>query len=160
MKTARGNAIAVLVSANILFWLTDAVAGTPWTRDAVDMSSIFMALVVAFGLMPDAWNRFWRGGGRQGWQLLMGNVLWLLGWAAFCTWTYICRGEDRPQWMADSALNAYFKYWILGGIVLAYFATKQTGTIGILTPSRVYYFVAGTAFGALMVAAGIQLFWR
>lgn len=140
--------------------MTDRVVGTPETRDAVDMGIIFMSLVVAFGLMPDAWDRLMRGGGRQGWQLLMGNVLQLLGLAAFCTWTYIYRGEERPQWMTDSPLNGFFKYWILGGIVLAYFATKQPGPIGILTPSRVYYFVAGAAFGALMVVAGWQFFLR
>lgn len=149
MRLARNSAFLVLVSAVAIYWAAVWVLGTDLARDSVDMTSIFMGIIVALRLLPDAWDRFSKGGGKPGWQLLMGNVLWLLGWVCFCTWTYILRNEGRPEWMVQSPVNGFFKFWILGGIVLSHFAT-QGEVPPFMTPTRVYYTAVGVVVGILI----------
>lgn len=152
MRILHNRAWWVLLSANALFWASDAVLGTTINRDVVDFASIAISLVIGLRLLPDAVDRFRRGGGQGRWQLLMSNVLFWFGWASFCTWTILVRAYDRPEWMAASPLNAYFKFWILSAGVLAYFATSDTPAR--LPPHRMYYVGIGVLAGVL---AGLWL---
>lgn len=152
MNVSTLQAVGVVGSAFALFWLMVAVLGTPLTRDSVDWAGMIMGTILAARLLPDAIDRFKRGGGKSGWKLLLGNVAILLGWVAFCAWTYIVRDEGRPQWMIESPLNGFFKFWILGGIVLSYFGTSTPNQV--MPPSRVYYIVVGVIAGLL---AGVSI---
>lgn len=142
------QATGVLFSAIAVYWLAVVVLGTPTARDSVDIASMIMGIILAARLFPDAIDRFRRGGSQAGWKLLLGNVAYLLGWVFFCAWTYVTRAEDRPLWMVESPLNGFFKYWILGGIILSYFGTSEPSTF--MPPHRVYYISVGVVVGVLV----------
>lgn len=148
MSMSTLQAVGVVVSAFAIFWLMVAVLGTPLARDTVDWAGMIMGTILAARLLPDAVDRFRRGGGRTGWKLLLGNVAFLMGWVSFCAWAYLVRDAGRPQWMIESPLNAFFKYWILGGIVLSYFGTSTPNEV--MPASRVYYIAVGVVAGLLV----------
>ncbi len=157
MSILSNAAFWIATSAVGLYWLAVWALGADLARDAVDWASIFMGVILAGHLLPDAYDRFTRGASRSGWQLLLGNVLWLLGWVCFCAWTYSTRALDRPEWMVLSPLNGFFKFWILGGIVLSYFAT--TGELHTFrNPGRLYYVVVGLIAGILIGVAAARFF--
>lgn len=156
MGVISNGALWVVLSAAALYWFAVWVLGTDAARDSVDIASIFMGLVLAGRLLPDALDRFMRGGSKNGWQLLLGNVLFLLGWVFFCAWSYVLRYENRPMWMVESPINGFAKYWILGGIVLSYFATSGEQTFR--NPSRIYYVSIGLLAGVLIGVAVGRLF--
>lgn len=151
------SAFWIAVSAIGLYWLSVWALGADLSRDVVDWGSIVMGVMLSGHLLPEAYNRFMRGASRSGWQLLLGNVLWLMGWVGFCAWTYSTRALDRPLWMVNSPMNGFFKFWILGGIVLSYFAT--TGELHTFrNPGRLYYVVVGLISGILIGVAAARFF--
>ena len=152
----RNNGIGVLLSAIGLYWLSVLILGTPLARDSVDIASIIMGAILAARLFVPALVSFRRGGSKSGWKLLLGNVAILLGWVVFCSWTYVVRSEGRPDWMVESPLNGFWKFWILGGIVLSYFGTHEPSPD--LPPHRVYYIVVGVVCGVLIGIAITRFF--
>lgn len=148
MSFLKNQALWVALSAITLFWASDRILGTELNRDVVDWAAILFSLIMGTRLLPDAWDRFQRGGGAGRWQLLMSNVLFWYGFAAFCMWTLAVRGYDRPTWMVESPLNGFFKFWILGAAILSFFATS--GAPAVLPPRRLYYVAVGVLFGILL----------
>ena len=148
MTVSTLQALGVMLSAIALYWLMVFVLGAPLSRDAVDWAGMIMGTILAARLLPDAVDRFKRGGTKTGWKLLLGNVAFLLGWVAFCAWTYLVRDEGRPRWMVESPLNGFFKFWILGGIVLSYFGTSAPSQV--MPPHRMYYIAVGVVAGLLV----------
>lgn len=148
MTIWRNPALWVVVSAVALFWLSDYALGTPLNRDVIDVAGIFFGLVMAIRLLPDAADRFLRGGGQKNWQLLLSNELFWIGWVAFCTWGLIYRAVERPEWMTYSPMNGFFKLVILGAGVVSFFATTETPTP--MPATKIYYVAVGLAAGGLL----------
>lgn len=174
MTLLRNPAFWVLFWAVSLFWASDYALGTAANRDVIDLVSMAFSFVMGCRLMTDAWDRFNRGGGQRNWQLLMSNFLLAWGWFCFCGWTFLSRSfrqtyemaqdayatsglaadhaamqgaYETYQWMINSPMNGFFKFWLLGGFVLSYFATSEVPTP--LAPTRLYYIGIGVAFGVL-----------
>lgn len=148
MNVSTLQASGVVGSAIAIYWLMVLVLGTPLARDVTDWAGMIMGTILAARLLPDAVDRFKRGGTKSGWKLLLGNVAFLLGWVFFCAWTYITRGEGRPLWMVESPINGFAKFWILGGIVLSYFGTSTPSQV--MPPHRIYYIAVGVVGGLLI----------
>lgn len=158
MSLIRNGAFWILASAVALFWFSDFVLGTPLNRDVVDILGIVFCSIMALRLIPDALDRFRRGGSQKNWQLLMSNFLFFSGWAVFSVWAFAVRGFGRPEWMIESAMNGFFRFWILGAAILAFFSTTDIPTP--MGPSRVYYIGIGVMGGILIGVAGSQAFGR
>jgi hypothetical protein len=155
MTVLRNGAFWVLMSAIGLFWFSDMVLGTDLNRDVVDLVSIVFCTAMAIRLLPDAIDRFQRGASQKNWQLLISNMLFFSGWAVFSVWAFLYRGLEKPEWMAISPLNGFFRFWILGAAVLAFFSTTEMPTP--MPATRVYYIGIGVALGVLIGVAGSQL---
>lgn len=155
MSLLRNGAFWILASAIGLFWFSDLVIGTDLNRDVVDLLGIVFCSAMAIRLLPDAIDRFQRGGYQRNWQLLMSNMLFFSGWALFSAWAFMVRGLGRPEWMMDSPLNGFFRFWILGASVLAFFSTADMPAP--LPASKIYYITIGLAAGVLIGVAGSQL---
>lgn len=156
MSLFRNGAFWVFVSAISIFWFSDYVLTTPLNRDVVDVLGISFCSIMALRLLPDAWDRFVRGGSQKNWQLLMSNFLFFSGWAAFSAWAFAVRGFDRPEWMIESPLNGAFRAWILASAVLAFFSTTEMPTP--MGPTKIYYIGLGVMAGILIGVAGTNLF--
>lgn len=156
MTIWRNGALWAAASAIGLFWLSDAVLGTGLNRDVVDIVSIFFCTIMAGRLIPDAVDRFRRGGVQRNWQLLMSNFLFFSGWAMFSAWAFAVRGFGRPEWMIESPINGFLRFWILGAAVTAFFSTTEIPTP--LNPTKVYYIVIGVLGGILIGVAGSQAY--
>lgn len=150
------RALTIALTAVALYWAADYVLTTPVNRNVVDVASILIALVLGTRVLPDAWDavraRPIKGVG----ALIIGYVLFWYGWAAFCSWSFIYREWERPDWMAESPMNGFFKFWILSAGVLSYFATSRIPTP--LPPHRLYYIVTGVVAGILIGLAAARLF--
>lgn len=160
MSLFRNGAFWILASAVALFWLSDLVLGTPLNRDVVDILGIVFCSIMAMRLLPDAVDRFRRGGAQKNWQLLMSNFLFFSGWVFFSAWAFIIRGTQASdpalyEWMRASSLNGFFRFWILGAAVTAFFSTTEMPTP--LAPTRIYYIGIGVLAGILIGVAGSQL---
>lgn len=149
----RNPAALALISAIALFWFSDYALGTSLNRDAVDLVGMAFSGFMGMRLMPDAIDRFKRGGGQRNWQLLMGNFLLYWGWFLFSGWAFMMRGVKVSDpamydWMAASPINGFLRFWILGGVALGFFATDDTPRP--TTPTRMYYISIGVVGGVLL----------
>lgn len=144
----RRIVLGVVVSAIAIYWFAVQVLGTPLARDSVDIASIVMGAILAASLIPLAVDYFKNGGDGNGWKLLLGNVTYLLGWVFFCGWTFLTRSEGRPDWMVESPVNGFFKFWILSGIVLSYFGTNDP--LPTVPQHRIYFLFWGVGCGVLI----------
>lgn len=156
MSIFRNGATWVLLSAIALFFLSDAVLGTPLNRDVVDVAGMFFATLMALRLLPHVIEKFREGGGRQVGLLQMSNFLFYSGWAIFSAWAFLYRGLQRPEWMAESAVNGFLRFWILGAGLLAFFSTSEIPAP--FAPTKVYYIAIGVLAGILIGVAGSQFF--
>ena len=160
MTLIRNPALWVLISAIGLFWFSDWVIGTRLNRDVIDLISIVFCTAMAIRLLPDALDRFKRGAKQKNWQLLISNMLFFSGWAILSGWAFLVRGAkvaDPPLYeaMAASPLNGFFRFWILGASILAFFSTTEMPTV--MPASKVYYIGVGVLAGVLIGVAGSQL---
>lgn len=161
MSLLKNGAFWVLASAIGLFWFSDFVIGTDLNRDVVDLLGIVFCTAMAIRLLPDAIDRFQRGGYQRNWQLLMSNMLFFSGWAVFSGWAFIVRGMREAgntevyQALLTSPLNGFFRFWILGSALLAFFSTTEMPTP--LPASKVYYIGIGVLAGVLIGVAGSQI---
>lgn len=160
MSLLRNGAFWVLASAIGLFWFSDWVLGTDLNRDVVDWIGVAFCSIMTMRLLPDAIDRFQRGGYQRNWQLLMSNMLFFSGWAVFSAWAFLVRAAKETDkatydWMAASPLNGFFRFWILSACILAFFSTSEIPTK--LPASKVYYIAIGVAAGVLIGIAGSQI---
>lgn len=168
MSIFQKSSFWVLVTAVALFWMADFALGTAANRDVVDWVSMAFAFIMGCRLLPDAIDRFNRGGGQKNWQLLIGNFLLAWGWFAYVAWTFVARGfridwelhqslasKATYEWMINSPLNGFFKFWLLSGFVMTFFGTNETPTT--LPATKLYYIGVGLAVGILLGIIGTKL---
>lgn len=160
MAFLTNSAFWVAVTGIGFFWLSVGVLGTPFTRDAVDILATVVGSALAALLLPHAYRRFRAGGSKGNWKLLMSNALFWCGIVAAAYWAYAVRAYGRPDWMIESPLNGFWRFWIMGAGVLTLAALRDEADKERGIPqSRVYYMFLGFAAGAIVVAAGGRFFF-
>lgn len=161
MSLIRKHAFWILLSYIALYWASDYVLGTSGNRNLVDWMNIIVGSILAASLIPDAADRFMRGGEQRNWQTLMSYVGVVGGWVLFCIMTLLTRpyGEMSPpqavpNWMGQ--LTGFFKAIMLGSAIIGLFGTSDQP---MKVPAhRLWYIAVGTAGGILMGIALAKLF--
>jgi hypothetical protein len=154
MEFLRNSALWVLLTAAAAYWLAVFALGPDRARDAVDIIAMVVGIALCFRLAPHAIDRFLRGGKLREWQVTMGMALFWASVVATALWGFTARFEGRPQWMIDSPINGFFRYWTMGSglLFLSALSSAPTGNGNM----KLYYVILAFCCGVLVGAAGLR----
>lgn len=148
------KAIWILTGSVIFYWLVVFLIGPARARDATDLISMVVSASLVLTLAPHAINRLMQGGSRREWKVIIGMALFWASVFAIAAWGFAVRFYDRPDWMVESPLNGFFRYWTLGSGLLMLSALSDN--VHEADEVRLYMIVAIFGLGVLTGAAGLR----
>lgn len=150
-RLATNGAVWALVGGISAYWILVFGLGADPARDTIDIGVMVLATWMFFLLLPQAVNRFLRGGGAREWRYLMGCELVVSGIDAQRLWALTVRWEGRPTWMVESPFNGFFAFWILCGLALMIWGYSGNPTLRSRRPSILI------VVGVICLIAGVLL---
>lgn len=148
MSLFRNPILRELVALFGVMILCQFVVGTDLTRNVAAGAAIFWAMVNAGRYLPYGLRAFAQGGQQDNWRLLIGNVMFSLGFGGGEIWRWFVRGEGRPDWMIYSPMNWVFAVVAAYGLYMCF--TASTKAPGPLPTGKLYYVALGVSGGILI----------
>ncbi len=154
MDWFRNRALQIASAAVAFYWLMVAILGTDLARDAVDVLVTVVCVAMVLRLLPHAYDRFSRGGQQKNWQVLMGVTLFFSALVSLAMWGFAFRYYGRPDWMSQSPINGFLRYWLFGAGLMLFAATTDLPE-GKVRPA-LYYVVISLLAGVVIGAAAFK----
>jgi hypothetical protein len=154
MDWLRNRALQIATAAVAFYWIMVAILGSETARDAVDVLVTVVCVAMVLRLLPHAYDRFARGGTQKNWQVLMGITLFCTALVSLAMWGFAFRYYGRPEWMSQSPVNGFLRYWLFGAGLMLFVATTDMPE-NKMRPT-LYYVVLSLLAGVIIGAAAFK----